>query len=76
MAPILLYSFSISPPCRAVFSTAEILGVDHQELAEWNGNKQGVIQAGNTIRIYEDANVDRPISQLVGEESLELFSAN
>lgn len=31
MAPILLYSFSISPPCRAVFSTAEILGVELKE---------------------------------------------
>lgn len=31
MAPIDLYSFSISPPCRAVFSTAQVLGVEVNE---------------------------------------------
>lgn len=54
---------------------AEVLGVDFQQLSEWNGGIQGMIAAGNTIRVYEDPNVERPINLLVGEESLKLFSA-
>ncbi|MEP1032806.1 OmpA family protein [Ekhidna sp.] len=53
---------------------AEILGVDYQQLKEWNGDKQGIITAGNTIRVYEDSNVERPINHLVDEESLDSFS--
>ncbi len=53
---------------------AEILNVDYEQLMEWNGGKNGVLAAGNTIRVYEDSNVERPINFLVGEESLKLFS--
>lgn len=55
-------------------SIAEILNVNYEQLSEWNGGRQGVIPAGNTIRVYEDSNLDRPINLLVGEESLDLFS--
>lgn len=55
---------------------AEMLGIDPGQLASWNGGQKGVIAPGNTIRIYEEASVNRPVKYLVGEESLELFSAN
>lgn len=53
---------------------AEVLNVDYNELIRWNGGKKGIIGAGNTIRVYENSDVERPLNLLVGEESLELFS--
>ncbi len=54
---------------------AEVLNVDANQLSEWNGGIKGMISAGNTIRVYEAPNTERPINLLVGEESLKLFSA-
>ena len=56
-------------------TVAQILGVSHQDLQKWNGNKKGVISAGNTIRVYEDPKAERSVELLVDEKSLELFSA-
>jgi len=54
---------------------AQILGVSYQDLLKWNGDKKGVISAGNTIRVYEDSDAERSVKLLVDEKSLELFSA-
>ncbi|WP_436517176.1 OmpA family protein [Ekhidna sp. To15] len=53
---------------------AEILNVDYDQLMSWNGAIKGTITAGNTIRVYETSNAERPINLLVSEENLELFN--
>ncbi len=54
---------------------AETLGVDYDDLRDWNGGMKGNIKAGSTIRVYENGDVERPIHLFVDEESLKFFSA-
>ncbi|MEO9870990.1 OmpA family protein [Ekhidna sp.] len=53
---------------------AKKLGVSKQQLIEWNGDIDGQILAGNTIRVFESENVKRPVESFVDEEDFDLFA--
>lgn len=53
---------------------AEILEVDYEKMKEWNGDVQGILAAGNTIRVYEESTSQRPISLFVDEACLDQFN--
>ncbi|SNT24973.1 WD40-like Beta Propeller Repeat [Ekhidna lutea] len=49
------------------------IGVDFNELKKWNGNQEGKLAAGSTIRLVESGDAERPIKLLVDETDLSLF---